>query len=246
MQAHCLNNLAIAAMQDGDWVRSADLLDQAADVFRRVGDTTNEANAQYNRSDLLIRQRRFADAEPLLEAAIRAARAADDRELVALAERESGRALTGLGRTDEARQRFDEARAGFHELGLAQELIVLDDAVAECLVVAGDAAGAIELADDAIARAQATSFDAALASLYRVRGSAHGSVGDRAAARADFEAGLSSPGGGDGRCQYALNMLGIAALTRREDAVEAARLLAQAREILDHLGVVAPALPVWP
>jgi hypothetical protein len=41
-------------------------------------------------------------------------------------------------------------------------------------------------------------------------------------------------------------MLGIAALTRRDDAVEAARLLAQSREILDHLGVVFPALPMWP
>ena len=91
MQGHCLNNLAIAALQDGDWVRSEDLYLQAADLFRRVGDTTNEANAQYNRSDLLIRQRRFADAEPLLLAR-RSGQpgAADDRELVALAQREIG------------------------------------------------------------------------------------------------------------------------------------------------------------
>ena len=75
------------------WDRSAAQLDRAADLFRRVGDTANEANAQYNRADLLIRQRRFAQAEPLLATALRAAQAADDRELVALVARETGQVL---------------------------------------------------------------------------------------------------------------------------------------------------------
>lgn len=111
MQGHCLNNLTISAMHDGQWDRSAGLLDRAAGMFRRVGDTANEANAPYNRADLHIRQRRVAQAEPLLVVALRAAQAADDSELVALVNRESGRARAGLGYPDEAMQRFEAARA---------------------------------------------------------------------------------------------------------------------------------------
>jgi tetratricopeptide (TPR) repeat protein len=244
MQGHCLNNLAISALQAGAWTQSAERLDQAAELFRRVGDTTNEANALYNRADLLIRQRRYADAEPLLVSAMRAARAADDSELVALAQREHGRALTGLGRMDEAQGRFAQARAGFTELGLVQELIQLDEAAATCRALDGDPDGAITLAGDAMDRAAAEA-ESLLASLHRVRGFAHASRGDYAAARADFEAGRDSPDGGDGGCEYALNLLGIAALTRDDDPAEADRLMEQSRAVLDGLGVVVPELPAW-
>ncbi|HEY8828832.1 MAG TPA: adenylate/guanylate cyclase domain-containing protein [Jatrophihabitantaceae bacterium] len=244
MQAHCLNNLAISAMHDGQWDRSADLLDRAAGIFRRVGDTANEANAQYNRADLLIRQQRFAQAEPLLVAALRAAQAADDRELVALAMRESGRVRAGLGHPDDALARFDAARAGFTELGLAQELVSLDEATAECLVEAGDVDRAIELASAALARAHELHVESALASLHRVRGSALGAAGRYADARAAFEAGLHSPDGSDGRREYALNLLGIAELAAREDHPDAARLMSEGRQILDGLGVLMPSVLV--
>jgi class 3 adenylate cyclase/tetratricopeptide (TPR) repeat protein len=244
MQAHCLNNLAISAMQDGQWDRSADLLDQAAGIFGRVGDTSNEANALYNRADLLIRQRRFAQAEPLLGAALRAAQAADDRELVALVTRESGRASAGLGHSDEALARFDAARTGFTELGLARELISLDEAMADCLVEAGDVDGAIELASAAVDRAHELHVESALAALHRVRGFALHAAGRHVEARAAFEAGLSSPDGGDGRREYALNLLGIAELAARADDPDATRLIGESMQILDGLGVLTPPVSV--
>ena len=40
---------------------------QAAESFRRVGDATNAANADYNRADVLVRQGRSEEALPLLE-----------------------------------------------------------------------------------------------------------------------------------------------------------------------------------
>jgi tetratricopeptide (TPR) repeat protein len=243
MQGHCLNNLAIGAMHDGQWNRSAELLDRAAGMFRRVGDTANEANAQYNRADLLIRQRRFAQAEPLLAAALRAARAADDRELVALANRESGRVRAGLGYPDEALLRFEAARAGFTELGLAQELISVDEAVADCLVEAGKPNQAIELAGSALARAQELRVEGALAALHRVRGSALFAAARYADARAAFEVGLLSPDGGEGRREYALNLLGLADHAARDGDPGAARLTSEAREILDGLGVLTAEVP---
>lgn len=239
MQGHCLNNLAISAMQDGHWDRSAARLDRAADIFRRVGDTANEANAQYNRADLLIRQRRFAEAEQLLAAALRAAQAADDRELVALVARETGRVLAGEGRVPEALARFDAARSGLRELGLPIELIGLETALADCLTDAGDVEPAISVANEAVARAEELHADSLLAAVHRVRGRALLAAGRDDDARAAFEEGLRCPDGGDGRHEYALNLLGLARIAELHGQPEATRLLRESQRILDALGVVS-------
>jgi tetratricopeptide (TPR) repeat protein len=242
MQAHCLNNLAISAMQDGQWDRSAAQFDRAADLFRRVGDTANEANAQYNRADLLIRQRRFAQAEPLLAAALRAAQAADDHELVALVARETGQVLASSGRVHEALARFDAARAGLSELGLPLELIGLEAALADCLTDAGDVDRAISVANEAVARAEELHAESLLAAVHRVRGRALLAAGRDDDARAAFEEGLRCPDGGFGRHDYALNLLGLARLAERHGQPDAARLLSEGNRILDALGVVATPL----
>ena len=239
MQAHCLNNLAISALQEGRWDRSAAQLDRAADLFRRVGDTANEANAQYNRADLLIRQRRFAQAEPLLATALRAAQAADDRELVALVARETGQVLARSGRVREALSKFDAARAGLSELGLRLELISLDTALADCLTDTGDVDRAIVIANEAVARAEELHADSLLAAAHRVRGCALLAAGRDDDARAAFEEGLRCPAGGDGRHEYALNLLGLARLAERHGQPEAPRLSREGNQILDALGVVA-------
>lgn len=240
MQAHCLNNLAINALHDGEWDRSAALLERAAVIFSRVGDTANEANAAYNHADLLIRQRRFADAVPLLDAALRAARAADDRELVALVMRESGRAAAGLGRPEAALASFDEARSGFTELGLTRELLDVEEATAECFLQAGSYDRAVELADMALLRAAELHAASALAALHRIRGFALLAQGLYGDARIAFEAGLRSPIGGDGRREYALNLLGMAQAAARDGNPDTADPTDEATRILDGLGVLTP------
>jgi class 3 adenylate cyclase/tetratricopeptide (TPR) repeat protein len=240
MEAHCLNNLAIGAMHEGQWDRSADMLDQAATIFRRVGDTANEANAQYNQADLLIRQRRFAEAEPLLTAAARAAQAADDRELVALATRESGRVRLGLGHPEHAITLLEHAREGFADLGLPQELIVLDGAAAECLLEVGDPSAALDRVTETLAQAHEQQVESALAYLHRVRGLALHAAGRDAEARDAFAAGMRSPASSDGRSEYALNVLALAQLTEPLDPADADRLRRESEQILEDLGVLTP------
>ena len=53
---------------------------EAADRYRRIGDSANEANVAYNQADVLIRQGRVTEAEPLLREALRTARAVDDQD----------------------------------------------------------------------------------------------------------------------------------------------------------------------
>jgi tetratricopeptide (TPR) repeat protein len=74
MQAKCLNNLAMRAFQEGAWPLATERCAEAAGLFKRVGDTANEANSTYNLGDIRMRQRRFSDAESLLTEARRLAR----------------------------------------------------------------------------------------------------------------------------------------------------------------------------
>ena len=88
---------------------------RAAESFRRLGDATNAANADYNRADVLVRQGRSDEALPLLENTLRVARAVGDEDLVALVRKEMGRAQSragdvaaGLILLEEARTRTDQ------------------------------------------------------------------------------------------------------------------------------------------
>ena len=240
MQAHCLNNLAISALQEGRWASSAEHLDQAVALFKRIGDTANEANTLYNRADLLIRQRRFTEAAAPLDAAGRAARAAGDRELVALVARETGRVHAGLGDFAAALDRFDAARAGLAELDLAQELVALDGALAESLANAGAVDQALDVVAEAVGRAQRSGPESELAALHRIHGTVLAAAGCYADAAAAFEAGLRSPDSGDGGRERALNLLGLASLADHRAVPDAAGLAAQGTEILAALGVLSP------
>jgi tetratricopeptide (TPR) repeat protein len=104
---------------------------------------------------------------------------------------------------------------------------------------------AVELASATVKRAHELHAEFTLASLYRIRGFALSAAGRFLEARDAFEAGLVSPDGSDGRREYALNLLGLAELTDREEHAAAERLREEGRQILDGLGVLRPPMPVW-
>ena len=80
-----------------------------------------------------------------------------------------------------------------------------------------------------------------LAAVHRVRGRALLAAGRDDDARAAFEEGVRCPDAGDGRHEYALNLLGLAELAKRAGQPDATRLLSESNRILDALGVVATA-----
>ena len=135
-QAHCANNLGVEALDDGRLEESAGYFARAQETFRRLGDEANHANATYNRADVLLRQGHDAEAEQLLDEALRVAQAVGDEELVALVLRERGQAYARLGRLEEARASFADARARFSALRLAQEMTILNDVEREALAAA--------------------------------------------------------------------------------------------------------------
>ena len=101
-QGHCLNNLAVQAFTAGQWDVALTSYRRATDLFRRIGDTAAEGNAAFNQAELLVCQRRHAEAAALLPEVLHIARAVDDEELVALALREQARTLAAADDPDGA------------------------------------------------------------------------------------------------------------------------------------------------
>ena len=234
-QGHCANNLAIAAHQAGQWADAEQLFGRAGEIFARIGDVANESNAVYNRSDLLVRQARFAEAEPLLRDVLRTAHAVDDGELIALALRECARACAGMGRHKEARALFDDASKRFDELGLGHELITLDAAVAEALLRAGEPAEAVLVLDRALDHAGRAAAADAIPTLHRLRAVALIELGRFADAAAAVEDGIRADNGGDGGYERAML---LRAYARLESHANVQHLEVEAELTLRALGVV--------
>ena len=103
-------------------------------VFRRVGDASNAANADYNRADVLVRQGRSDEALPLLQNTLRVARAVGDEELVALVLKEQGRARSRSGDVQTGLLLLQEARAQLAKLREPQEVVDADMRLPSALV----------------------------------------------------------------------------------------------------------------
>ncbi|HLY33019.1 MAG TPA: tetratricopeptide repeat protein, partial [Jatrophihabitantaceae bacterium] len=239
-QGHSANTLAIAAHRAGRWDEAEQLFGHAAEIFGRIGDITNESNAIYNRADLLIRQCRFADAEPLLREVVETARAVDDEELVALALRELARAQSGMGKSADADELFGEARERLAALGLRHELVTFDAARAEAALRAGDAHTALHLADEAIRLSHELDGSEVTPWLDRIRADALIALGATDEAATIIEHGLAADGTGDGGYDRAMLLLIAARLAERRGE-PAQPLESEAAQILRALGVVTPA-----
>jgi tetratricopeptide (TPR) repeat protein len=238
-QAHCLNNLAMRALFEARWTEALEMFRGAADSFRKVGDAANAANATYNVADVLIRQGHWAEAESLLKDAGRVARAVGDEELVALCARERGRAAARASRHDEAAALFAEARARFAELGEPQEVVDTDTAIAESLLMKGNWEHALELATNALERAESLGAVQILPALHRIRGLALSRSGRLTEAKAELTEGLRLSESPDVRHEQAFLLAELSEVAASEGDPASAELSERAASLLRLLGVVA-------
>jgi tetratricopeptide (TPR) repeat protein len=239
-QALILNNLAVRAFFEGRWAESLSMYDRAADNFERIGDVARLGSTSYNIADVLIAQGRLAEAEPLLMKALAAGRASGDEELVALALRERGKAWSRAGRFDEGLRAFAEARTRFDELGEAPEVVDVDAAVAENLMLQGELEAAITLATETMPRAKEASARMILPTLHRIVGFCHLREGRLPQARESLEVALELSSTGDLRREHVNVMLGLAELARAEGDPRSDELMRESTAALQELGVVTP------
>jgi tetratricopeptide (TPR) repeat protein len=179
----------------------------------------------------------------LLGEALRVARAVDDRELVALVLRESGRAAARAGRAEEALSLLSQARDDLTELGEPHEAVDAEAAIAESLLVEGRAHEALVLADQALARARTLGASTLLPTLARVRGLALLDHGDVVEAVAALDSGLEASAEPDARHEQAFLLAARAAAARRAGDPAAADYEQRSSELLTFLGVVRLPVP---
>jgi tetratricopeptide (TPR) repeat protein len=237
-QAACLNNLAVRAFFEGRWTESLAMYHRAADNFERIGDVANFGTTSYNVADVLIGQARYADAEPLLNKALMAARATGDEELVALVVRERGKSWSRGGRFEDGYALLTEARTRFEQLGEAPEVVDVDAAIAENLMLRGERDAAVELAEGTMPRAVEASARMILPTLHRIVGLCHLHEGRLPEARTSLMVALELSADGELRREHVHVMLGLAELARVEGDPRADELMRESSDALRELGVV--------
>ena len=232
-QAHVVNNLAVSAFYRYAWIDAAAQFEEAAALYRRIGDAEGEANALFNRADVLVRQGHLEPAARLLDAALPTARAVSEHELVALLLREKGRVSARTGRTDVGLFLLAEARDRFVDLGEGDEVRATEAAIAEAELMAGDPAACLARC---VGLRSSGQVDELTPELHRLCGVARAAVGDRAAAVAEFTAGIDVARDQGDRFAHGLNLVGLAGLL---DGTGDPGRHAEGLELLIGLGVVA-------
>jgi class 3 adenylate cyclase/tetratricopeptide (TPR) repeat protein len=230
-QGWCLNNLAMQDFTGGRWDESLANLGRAIDIFRRIGDTAAEGNTSYNLAELLVRQGRYAEAAHVLPDVLRIARAVEDDELVALAQREQARTFARTGDVDAAVILLQDTRDRFESLGEPAEVRTTDLALAEVLQDAGRTAEAAEALDLVAAAEEPT------ATFHRLVGRLHLAAGRPEEARSELLAGLEIAEHEGDRFEQGLLLRDLVTVdgphgSRDQD------LKRRADQILDSIGVI--------
>jgi tetratricopeptide (TPR) repeat protein len=242
-QAHMLNNLGVHRLAEGRWPDALRMFAQAAESFRRLGDATAAANADYNRADVLVRQGRSDEALPVLQNTLRVARAVGDEDLVALVHKEMGRARSRAGDIAAGLTLLKEARTELTRLREPHEVVDADIASAEAHLLAGRPEQALALIEGALAEAASIRAATLLPSAYRVHAAGLLARGEVEQARTVLAEGLRHSSSPDAAHERGFLLAVAARIARQKDEPDADRLAEQAREALELLGVVRVPLP---
>jgi tetratricopeptide (TPR) repeat protein len=246
-QSVVLNNMGVFAYWQGRWSDAVEFYTRGRVTRERTGDAVNAAMGTANVAEILSDQGRLDQAEPMFHEALRVWQAAGDRGGVAFATSALGRIASRTERFDEALELLARAREVFVDLGARSDVVETDARVAECVVVSGDARRALQLADDALARAAAQSASHSQAPLLeRVRGWALLGLGDTTAADQAFNASLDAARRRDAVFEEAVTLDALARLASDDRLDDAAALRAAADRILTRLGVTYLAWPRLP
>jgi class 3 adenylate cyclase/tetratricopeptide (TPR) repeat protein len=245
-QANVLNNLGIQAYFEGRWDESLALYQRSRDARERAGDVVGAATATNNIGEILSDQGRLPEAEALFREALRVWRSARYPVGVALATSNLGRAAARGGRQDEASKLLDEALRGFRAIGAKSFVLETEARIAENLVFGGHHAGALGQAVDTLQSAEVMSGTTILqAMLQRLRGCALSQAGDSSGAQKCLEESLCLPRSVGAQYEVALTLEALARLALAGGRPSAGDYLAEARIILDRLGVVStPRIPL--
>ena len=143
--AGVMNNLGAYEFLDGNWVQAADWYERALVSSDKSGDVFFSALTRANIAEVLVGQRKFDEAEPLLDEARRVYEATNSTVYIPLVNLLHARNLLGQGRYESAIELVD--RASSDEMTQEQFGDDLQLVKAEALARVGDWAGSLEVVD---------------------------------------------------------------------------------------------------
>lgn len=234
-EAVVANNLGALAYFDGRWTDAIELYEHSRDARLRTGDAVEAATATTNIAEILVERGELDEAERLLVDARRVYQAAPYLAGVAYATAHLGRVAARAGRFAESTALLDEARALYASIG-GRETLEVDAMRAEARVLAGDALGALAIADEALAHARAKGELATLGpALLRSRAYALAHQGRYDEADLALAEGLALAG--DHGVEYDEALLVVAGARIDEWAGRAPRDTSDAAAVLARLAV---------
>ncbi len=235
-QAGVLNMLGGFAYYKGDWEQAKDLYLRAQVTVRRTGNAVMDAFYVFNLGEIARDQGHLDEAERALTSALRTWRAAGYRSGTGYAKGMLARVAIGQQRYGDARRLFEEAIQELSDIGSRGEVLEVQSGLAECLLLSGDTAGALSLADETISQAHALGGMAyQIPALLRVRGAALAVAGDSDGARQSLRESLRAAEMRDVEYEAAKTMRVLAAV--ETDPHEQELLARSAAQIFGRLKV---------
>ena len=243
-QAGVLNNLGAFAYFEGCWDDAVVLYERGRALRVRTGNTVDAAICQLNIGEVLIDQGRIDAAADLVVEADRVFRAADYRGGGAVAQSYLARIAARRGEFDAAFTYFRRAHSEFDAIGAAADAIDIEMRLAECHLLAGNPAAALEAAAETLRHDRALGGVVDLASLLRIRAEALLACDDIEGARQAITGSLTEARDRDVTFDIARS---LAVLARVEDRLgqpaDASAHRAEAADRLARLGVITSAEP---
>jgi hypothetical protein len=233
MQANVRANLGFLNAHACRWNEAIEWLRSGRELDLRTGDSVGGAYAGLNIGEILVNQRRFGEAEPMLHDARRAMRAAEFDEGVAVIDIQLARILIERGQFREAEAAMVHTAAEFTRLQKHAFALEASVVLAEARLGLANAASALDLIDRA-ARAAGNDANLIRPRTARVRARALVALGRDADAYDELDSGIAVARELALRYDEALLLAARAAMaTDARDTNDAA----QAEQILESLGV---------
>jgi class 3 adenylate cyclase/tetratricopeptide (TPR) repeat protein len=240
-----LSNVGGVCYWEGRWDDAMRYYERGREESTRLGNAGNAAIASMNIAEILTDRGEHAESEATLQKALPVWKSSEYRYFQGACHWMLGRVSLRANRVDEALARFELARSMLTEVGAEHEVQDIDARVAECKLLKGDAEGALALAGEILARADAAEAIERLAPhLHRVRGYAMLVGGDPFGAREAFDASLDVARARNDRYEVALTLNALVELDRLEGVDAPAEMVEESRAILAQLKVRAlPPVP---
>ena len=158
LRGSALNNLGIHHYTEGRWDDAVACYRASREAKLRAGDPLGAAVQENNVAEVLSDQGRLEEAEPLFRNMVRVCRAARFPIGASLGTSNLGRLAARDGRFAEAHELFDDSAAGFASIDAGRYVNESHARRAECLVLEGRFAEALEVASALVEAARETPF----------------------------------------------------------------------------------------